>query len=66
MRILPIAMSLALLGSGLFLQKAGDRLFERRGDTASFAGRIAVVAGFLCLVLALVVLWVDRIRHLFR
>jgi hypothetical protein len=66
MRFLPIAVALALLSSGILLQKAGDRRFEGDGNTASLAGKIAIVAGFLCLVLGLVVLWVDRIRRLSR
>lgn len=65
MRFLPIAVALALYGSGLLLQKAADHRFERKGDTASLAGRIAMVAGFLCLLFGLVVLWADDF-HLFR
>ena len=65
MRFLPIAIGIVLGGSGIFLQKAGDRRFERKGDAASLAGRIAMVIGFLCLLLGLVVLWADDFR-LFR
>jgi len=65
MRFLPLAIGLVLGGSGILLQKAGDRFFERKGDTASLVGRIAMVAGFLCLLLGLVVLWADDFR-LFR
>jgi hypothetical protein len=65
MRFLPLAIALALLGAGLLLQRGGDRLFERKGNTASYAGRIAIVAGFLCLVLAWLVNWVD-VLGLFR
>jgi len=65
MRFLPIAVALALYGSGVLLQKAGDRRFGRKGNTASVAGRIAMVTAFLCLVLGLVVLWADDFR-LFR
>jgi hypothetical protein len=66
MRFLPVAVAVALLGSGILLQKASDNLFERKGNTASLAGKIAIVAGFLCLVLGLLVLWVDRIHRLSR
>ena len=59
MRFLPIAIGLVLGGSGILLQKAADSCFERKGDTASLAGRIAMVVGFLCLLPGLVVLWTD-------
>jgi len=62
MRFLPIAIALALGSSGMLLQKAGDRRFERKGNTASLAGRIAMVAAFLCLLLGLVVLCADDFR----
>ena len=65
MRFLPIAIGLVLGSSGILLQKASDRCFERKGDTASLAGRIAMVVGFLCLLFGLVVLWADDFR-LFR
>ena len=41
MRFLPIAIAIVLGGSGILLQKAGDRRFERKGNTAPLAGRIA-------------------------
>jgi hypothetical protein len=47
-------------------EATSDRLFERRGGTASLSGRVAIVAGFLCLWLAWLVLWADRIRRLSR
>jgi hypothetical protein len=50
----------------MLLQKAGDHYLERKGDVVSIAGRIAMVAGFLCLLLGLVVLWADDVRYLFR
>jgi hypothetical protein len=65
MRFLPIAIGLVLGGSGLLLQKVADHRFERKGGTASLAGRIAMVVGFLCLLFGRVVLWADDFR-LFR
>ena len=61
-----MAPALGFYGAGMFLQKVGDRRFERKGDTASIAGGIAMATGLLCLLLALVMLLADDIQHRFR
>ena len=61
-----IALLLSLTGGGFLLLKLGGWYFEHKSGTAKSVGAAATLIGFALLISALAIIWIVRIRHLFR
>jgi hypothetical protein len=66
MRVTLIAVLLGLTGAGIPLLRVGGWYFEHRSSSAKSVGAAGVLIGFAFLILAITIVWVVRIQHLFR
>ena len=66
MRGWPLYALLMLPLFGWLLLKFGSWLFDRKAGKAKSIGAAGILIGFSFLVLALILIWVLRIQHLFR
>jgi hypothetical protein len=66
MRVTLIAVLLGVTGAGILLLKVGGWYFEHRSGSAKSVGAAGVLIGFAFLILAIAIIWVVRIQHLFR
>jgi uncharacterized BrkB/YihY/UPF0761 family membrane protein len=62
-----VALIAALVTSaGILILKVGSWYFDRKSGTGKSVGAAGVLIGFAFLIIALAIIWVARIQHLFR
>jgi len=61
-----VAALLGLTGLGVALLKVGGYYFEHKGGSTKSVGAAAALVGFAFLVVAIAIVWLVRIQHMFR